>query len=43
MYYWSSTEDSYYTNDAWFVNFDYGYTYSNGKNDTYDVRAVLAF
>ena len=42
-YYWSSTENSYYSYNAWYVDFRDGGTYSNLKNGTYDVRAVLAF
>lgn len=40
-YYWSSTEYSQY--GAWRVNFYYGGTYSDSKDVTYGVRAVLAF
>ena len=36
--YWSSTElNSSY---AWFYSFNYGYSYPNGKSNTYRVRAV---
>ena len=40
---WSSTENSNYSNRAWFVGFYYGYTSYNYKDDTDGVRAVLAF
>ena len=43
MYYWSSTEGSDYASFAWYVDFDYGYTDSNSKDSTRDVRSVLAF
>lgn len=43
LYYWSSTEYSDYTYNAWSVSFGRGYTGSNYENRTYDVRAVLAF
>ena len=40
-YYWSSAENL--QNVAWLVEFDSGDTYSSLKNNTYGVRAVLAF
>lgn len=43
LYYWSSTERSYYPYRAWGVYFNYGYTLDYNKNITDDVRAVLAF
>ena len=42
-YYWSSTEDSSYSDTAWRVYFNFGSTYRSVKSYTYGVRAVLAF
>ena len=39
-WYWSSTTDVYYTDNAWCVNFRYGYVGDYGKSNTYYVRAV---
>ena len=39
-YYWSATEDSSYSNYAWYVNFGYGGTNSNYKTVSYYVRCV---
>lgn len=41
--YWSSTESSRYSRNAWGVGFNCGGTDSYSKYGTYDVRAVLAF
>lgn len=43
LYYWSSTEYSYYPYRAWGVYFYNGRSDSYRKDFTYDVRAVLAF
>lgn len=43
LYYWSSTEYSYYPNRAWDVYFRNGNGYYDYKYNTYAVRAVLAF
>ena len=40
-WYWSSAESS--QNGAWNVSFSNGYTYNNGKFNSYRVRAVAAF
>jgi hypothetical protein len=40
-YYWSSSE--YYTYEAWFYSFFYGYSFTYGKYYTLYVRAVRAF
>ena len=42
-YYCSSTESSRYSDRAWRVYFNVGYTDYNYKRNTYAVRAVLAF
>lgn len=39
-WYWSSTEDS--SNDAWYVNFGYGYTGYYNQNASYVVRPAVA-
>ena len=39
--YWSSTE--YSTPSAYYFKFNFGYANSNGKTNTYSVRAVRAF
>jgi Protein of unknown function (DUF1566)/Viral BACON domain len=38
--YWSSTTDAGYTDDAWGVDFNGGYDYSNDRDGSYYVRAV---
>lgn len=45
VYYWSSTESSYYGGLAWYVNFGTGYVYSYGNklNLASRVRPLLAF
>jgi hypothetical protein len=40
-WYWSSTELT--SNQAWYLNFNVGNQSGNGKNGTYNVRAVRAF
>jgi hypothetical protein len=40
-WYWSSTELT--SNHAWYLNFNVGNLSGNGKNGTYNVRAVRAF
>jgi hypothetical protein len=40
-WYWSSTELT--SNHAWYLNFNVGNQSGNGKNGTYNVRAVRAF
>ena len=40
-YYWSSTE--FFNTDVWIFGFTNGYSFINGKNFTYYVRAVRAF
>ena len=39
-YYWTSTTNAYYTEDAWVVNFSYGHNSYGNKAGTYYVRAV---
>ncbi len=43
--YWSSTENSNNSNNAWYVNFNNGNVNNNGNknNNTYRVRPLLAF
>ena len=43
LYYWSSTENSDYSDRAWYVYFYYGYGFGDSKRYAYCVRAVLAF
>ena len=38
--YWSSTTYEGFKDDAWIVNFNYGYVSSNGKDVTIHVRCV---
>ncbi|MBM2837512.1 MAG: hypothetical protein HW415_137 [Deltaproteobacteria bacterium] len=38
--YWSSTTYAGLTTNAWYVNFDYGYTFYNNKTNTYYARCV---
>ena len=42
-YSWSSTENRYDSDRAWYVDFSNGYVSYNYKNYDYTVRAVLAF
>jgi hypothetical protein len=39
-YYWSSTTHSEYTNSAWYVRFDAGYSLSSEKSEKHYVRCV---
>lgn len=43
--YWSSTENSNNSNNAWYVNFNNGNVNNNGNknNNAYRVRPLLAF
>lgn len=43
--YWSSTENSNNSNNAWYVNFNNGNVNNNGNknNNTYRVRPLFAF
>jgi hypothetical protein len=38
--YWSGSPDAYDSSSAWYVYFNYGYSYSYYKNDSYYVRLV---
>jgi len=39
-YYWSSTTNDYYPDDAWLINFSNGENAYGNKRKTYHVRAV---
>jgi hypothetical protein len=41
-YYWSSTTNVNFNNDAWSVSFDYGSQYLNSKDSSHYVRCVRA-
>lgn len=43
IYYWSSTEDSYYTDSAWWQNFNTGYYNFGKKLGISSVRAIRSF
>ncbi|MBP5434966.1 DUF1566 domain-containing protein [bacterium] len=39
-YFWSSSTFVYYTDAAWYVDFNYGYVYNDYKTNSYYVRCV---
>lgn len=41
--YWSSTTHATYPENAWFVNFNYGYVYGYNKQTSYFVRPVRTY
>jgi hypothetical protein len=41
-YYWSSSPNVSYSNDAWYVNFEYGSSYDYGKVNSHYVRCARA-